>query len=149
VLDLQNNQNYLRFHIPGSVNTEYAQWRIEKNEKKGQPKIIPPTSVMEKLIESLGIDNDSHIVLISLGNSAGDIAAAATRVYWTSMVLEHDQASILDGGLVAYAQARKYPLEKGHLQSKATRFKAHYRNEMNPDAQTVRSAIESGTQACG
>jgi thiosulfate/3-mercaptopyruvate sulfurtransferase len=143
LLDLQSNQNYLRFHIPGSINTEYGDWRTEKT---GQPKLLPPVPVMEKLIGSLGIDNNSHVVLISLGASAGDMAVAA-RVYWSFKVLGHDKVSILDGGLIAYAESRKYPLEKGNKQLKPTTFKANYRADMAPDAEAVKKAINSGALA--
>ncbi|RLW66297.1 MAG: sulfurtransferase [gamma proteobacterium symbiont of Stewartia floridana] len=143
LLDLQSNQNYLRFHIPGSVNTEYSHWRTEK---KGQPKVLPPVPIMEKLIGSLGISNKSHVVLIPLGASAGDVAVAS-RVYWSFKVLGHDKVSILDGGLIAYAETRKYPLEKGNHQLKPATFKANYRAEMNPDAEAVKQAISSGALA--
>lgn len=142
LLDLQDNQNYLRFHIPGSINTNYAQWRVEK---KGELKNMPPVPVVEKLIGSLGIDNNSHVVLISLGASAGDMAAAA-RVYWTFKVLGHDRVSILDGGLVGYAEKRIYPLEKGNNQRKPTKFTAKYRKQMNPTAKEVKLALNNGTQ---
>ncbi|MES9832508.1 MAG: rhodanese-like domain-containing protein [Candidatus Thiodiazotropha sp. DIVDIV] len=143
VLDLQSNQNYLRFHIPGSVNTDYAQWRLEK---KGQPKNMPPVSIMEKLIGSLGIDNNTHVVLVPLGASAGDMAVAA-RVYWTFKVLGHDKVSILDAGLVGYAETRKYPLQKGNHQLKPATFKADYRAEMNPNAKAVKMALDAGVLA--
>jgi thiosulfate/3-mercaptopyruvate sulfurtransferase len=142
LLDLQANQNYQRFHIPGSVNTNYAHWRVEK---KGQLKNMPPVPVLEKLIGSLGIDNKSHVVLIPLGASAGDMASAA-RIYWTFKVLGHDLVSILDGGLVGYAEKRIYPLEKGNTQLKPATFKANYRKQMHPDAEHVKSALSNGTQ---
>ncbi|MCU7872758.1 MAG: sulfurtransferase [Candidatus Thiodiazotropha sp. (ex Lucinoma borealis)] len=140
LLDLQDNQNYLRFHIPGSINTNYAQWRVEK---KDQPKVLPPVPLIEKLIGSLGIDNNAHVVLISLGASAGDMAIAA-RVYWTFKVLGHDRVSILDGGLIGYAEKRIHPLEKGNHQLKPRKFAASYRKQMNPDVEAVKSAIDSG-----
>jgi thiosulfate/3-mercaptopyruvate sulfurtransferase len=142
LLDLQDNQNYLRFHVPGSINTDYAQWRVEK---KGQPKNMPPVPVLEKLIGSLGIGYNSHVVLISLGASAADMATAA-RVYWTFKVLGHDQVSILDGGLVGYAEKRVYPLEKGNNQLKPAKFTANYRKQMNPGVAEVKAAISSGAQ---
>ena len=143
LLDLQSNQNYLRFHIPGSINTEYSHWRTEK---KGQPKLLPPVPIMEKLIGSLGIGNNTHVVLIPLGASAGDMAAAS-RVYWSFKVLGHDKVSILDGGLIAYAESRKYPLEKGNHQLKPATFKANFRAEMIPNAEAVKKAIDSGALA--
>jgi thiosulfate/3-mercaptopyruvate sulfurtransferase len=142
LLDLQDNQNYQRFHVPGSINTNYADWRVEKT---GQLKNIPTVSVLEKLIGSLGVDNNSHVVLISLGTSAGDMAAAA-RIYWTFKVLGHDNISILDGGLVGYAKDRVYPLEKGNNQRKPAKFTANYRKQMNPNANEVKTALNNGTQ---
>jgi thiosulfate/3-mercaptopyruvate sulfurtransferase len=141
LLDLQSNQNYLRFHIPGSINTDYAQWRVEK---KGQPKIMPPVPIMEKLIGSLGIGNNTHVVLIPLGASAGDMAIAA-RVYWTFKVLGHSNISILDAGLVGYAETRKYRLQKGSHQLKPKTFKADYQEKMNPNAKAVKAALDAGT----
>jgi thiosulfate/3-mercaptopyruvate sulfurtransferase len=142
LLDMQDNQNYVRFHIPGSINTNYALWR---EEKKGKFKNMPPVQVLEKLIGSLGIDNNSHVVLISLGASAGDMAIAA-RVYWTFKVLGHDRISILDGGLVGYAEKRTYPLEKGNNQRKPTKFTAQYRSQMHPSIKEVKLALTNGTQ---
>jgi thiosulfate/3-mercaptopyruvate sulfurtransferase len=141
LLDLQDHQNYLRFHIPNSINTGYAQWRVEK---KGELKNMPAIAVLEKLIGSLGIDNNSHVVLISLGASAGDMAAAA-RIYWTFKVLGHDSVSILDGGLVGYAGKRIYPLEKRNNQLKPTKFTARYRSLMHPSAKEVKLALGNGT----
>jgi thiosulfate/3-mercaptopyruvate sulfurtransferase len=141
LLDLQDNQNYLKFHIPNSINTRYTQWRLEK---KGELKNMPAVPVLEKLIGSLGIDNASHVVLISLGASAGDMAAAA-RVYWTFKVLGHDRVSILDGGLIGYAGKRIYPLEKGNNQRKPAKFTAKYRHLMHPGAKEVKLALSNGT----
>ncbi|MET0066513.1 MAG: rhodanese-like domain-containing protein [Candidatus Thiodiazotropha sp.] len=139
LLDLQPEQNYLRFHIPGSVNTDVNQWRIEK---QGQPKLLPPVKILEKMIGNLGIGNDTHVVLIPLGASAGDLTQAA-RLYWTFKVLGHDKVSILDGGLVSYAEARRYPLEKGSNPVTPTQFSARYRADYNPDTQAVRQALET------
>ncbi len=143
LLDLQPQQNYIRFHIPGSINTDVNQWRTEK---QGQPKLLPPVKILEKLIGSLGIGNDTQVVLIPLGASAGDLTQAA-RLYWTFKVLGHDKVSILDGGLVRYADARRYPLEKGSNNPTPKVFSARYRADDNPDTPTVRKALEAGALA--
>ncbi|MET0027289.1 MAG: rhodanese-like domain-containing protein [Candidatus Thiodiazotropha sp.] len=143
LLDLQPQQNYIRFHIPGSINTDINQWRTEK---QGQPKVLPPVKILEQLIGNLGIGNDTHVVLIPLGASAGDLTQAA-RLYWTFKVLGHDNVSILNGGLVSYAEARRFPLEKGSNNPTPKAFKAHYRADYNPDTPAVRQAIESGALA--
>ncbi|MCU7806770.1 MAG: sulfurtransferase [Candidatus Thiodiazotropha sp. (ex Semelilucina semeliformis)] len=143
ILDLQETQGFQRHHIPGAVNTGYGQWRTDK---KGTPKLIPPVSQLERLIGSLGIDNDSQVVLVSLGASAGDLTSAA-RIYWTFKALGHDKISILDGGLVAYAQSRRYPLERGENKPRARTFKANLRSEMVPTSKEVKHALDNGSMA--
>ncbi|MCU7843957.1 MAG: sulfurtransferase [Candidatus Thiodiazotropha sp. (ex Monitilora ramsayi)] len=139
IVDLQDRQGFQRHHIPGSVHTEYSRWRTDK---KGMPKVMPPVSELEKMIGSLGIDNKTHVVLAPLGASAGDLASAA-RIYWTFKALGHDMISILDGGLIAYAQSRRYPLEKGDNQPEPGKFKASLRREMVPDSAEVKLALEN------
>ncbi|MET0052323.1 MAG: hypothetical protein ABW095_14780, partial [Candidatus Thiodiazotropha sp.] len=107
---------------------------------------LPWRSALEQLIGNLGIGNDTHVVLIPLGASAGDLTQAA-RLYWTFKVLGHDNVSILNGGLVSYAEARRFPLEKGSNNPTPKAFKAHYRADYNPDTPAVRQAIESGALA--
>ena len=104
VLDLQPQATYRRLHIPGAVHSDYADWR--KPDPRNTPKMIPSVSSLEQLIGGLGIDNETQVVLVVTGRSASEMAAA-TRVYWTLKALGHDEVSILDGGLVAYAESRR------------------------------------------
>jgi len=142
VLDLQSTQGYQRAHIPGAVNTDYAQWRTES--RSTPPKVLPSVAKMESMIASLGIDNDTHVVLAPLGRSAGDLAMAA-RLYWSFKALGHDKVSILDGGLVAYAQARQ-PLERTTNKPTPKTFKANPRPEYLPAKAQVKKALEQGVQ---
>jgi thiosulfate/3-mercaptopyruvate sulfurtransferase len=137
ILDLQDPQGFQRHHIPGSVNTDYGQWRVNK---KGSPKVIPPVTTLEKMIGGLGINNKSHVVIAPMGATAGDLASA-TRIYWTFKTLGHDSVSILDGGLIAYAQSQRYPLERGERKAKAEIFKANPRREMTLSASEVKQAL--------
>jgi thiosulfate/3-mercaptopyruvate sulfurtransferase len=137
ILDLQDPQGFQRHHIPGSVNTDYAQWRINK---KGSPKVMPPVATLEKMIGGLGIDNKSHVVIAPMGATAGDLASA-TRIYWTFKTLGHDAVSILDGGLIAYAQSQRYPLERGESRPRESIFKAAPRREMAVTAKEVKQAL--------
>jgi len=103
VLDIQAPADYQRFHVPGAVNAPYERWRTSgKREVEG---MLPPVARLEAMIGGLGIDDRKTVVVVSTGRGAGDLAAAA-RVFWTFKVLGHDQVAVLDGGLVAYAQAK-------------------------------------------
>ncbi len=142
VLDLQSPEGYRRAHIPGAVNSDYGKWRTAS--KSPNPKMLPPSSVMEPMIGALGIGNDTHVVLAPLGQSAGDLAIAA-RIYWSLKALGHDKVSILDGGLIAYAQARQ-PLERTPNVPQARTFKASPRPEYIPGKAQVLAALEQGVQ---
>lgn len=137
ILDLQDPQGFQRHHIPGSVNTDYARWRING---KGSPKVMPPIATLEEMIGELGIDNKSHVVIVPMGATAGDLASA-TRIYWTFKALGHDAVSILDGGLIAYAQSQGYPLQRGENKPQTRIFKANPRREMTLTASEVKQAL--------
>jgi thiosulfate/3-mercaptopyruvate sulfurtransferase len=141
VLDLQDAKSFQRHHIPGAVNTNYAEWR-DKSEK-GIPKLMPPVSRLEKMIGSLGIGNDNHVVIVALGSGAGDLASS-TRIYWTFKALGHDQISILNGGMIAYAEKRTYPLARGAAKPEPKTFKANPRLNYFPDAQGVKALLTKG-----
>ncbi len=141
VLDLQQRAGYRRVHIPGAVNTNYGDWRT--TGKGRPPKVMPPPERLEKLIGGLGIGNDTRIILVATGQSAGDMAMA-TRVYWTFKALGHEKVSILDGGLVGYASSRRNRLEQGENKPKPKTFKAVLNPAFIPAAAEVKAAMESG-----
>jgi thiosulfate/3-mercaptopyruvate sulfurtransferase len=143
LLDLQPKSGYKLIHIPGAVHTDYGQWR--QKDQHGIGKMIPSVAALEKLIGSLGIGNETHVVLIPFGRGAGDVASA-TRVYWTLKAAGHDEVSILDGGLIGYAEYRDNPLEKTANRPEATSFKANLRGEYLVSTNAVKAAIKSETQ---
>ena len=112
--------------------------------------MLPPVSKLEKLIGSLGIGNNDHIVIIPAGGKALDMGTA-TRVYWTFKVLGHEQVSILNGGMVAYLKeidekTKKpiNPLEKGLVKVTAKSFKGNLQEDMIIDKEDVSKASKSG-----
>ncbi len=145
-VDLQAPKQFQRFHIPGSVNLPYAIWRTSLPKGNKDPStlrsMLPPVDRLTSMIGGAGIGNDDHVLIVATGQGAGDLAAAA-RVYWTFKVLGHDAVSVLDGGLVAYADAG------GKLTADVTRraaktFTADLRPEFAPDAADVRTALDGG-----
>ncbi len=142
LLDLQPAATYTRYHIPGAINSDYADWR--RPDANGIPQMFPPISALETLIGNLGIDNTSHVVLVVTGRAAGEMAAA-TRVYWTLKVLGHDQISILDGGLIGYIQNRDRPLEQGPSQPLGRVYKADLQSEYLVTAEIVKASLGNDT----
>ena len=103
-------QAYAAAHIPGSVHSDYDKggWRVTRNNV---PFMVPTTAELEKLIGELGIDENSHVVVVPAGVNVLDFGAAA-RTYWTLKYVGVAKVSILDGGLAAW-KAAGYALESG------------------------------------
>ena len=74
-------QAYAAGHIPKSVHSDYdkAGWRVTRNNV---PFMVPTVPELEKLIGDLGIDEDTHVVVVPAGVSVLDFGSA-TRTYWT------------------------------------------------------------------
>lgn len=148
VVDLQEPKAFQRFHIPGAANLPYGSWRTSAPKGNKNPAVLvsmmPDVADLETMLGAAGIGNEDHVVIVATGRSAGDLAAAA-RVFWTFKVLGHDAVSVLDGGLVAYADAGGR-LAKGPEQRRETTFRATLRPELLPDAAAVAAARSSGAQ---
>ncbi len=102
LLDIRPLASFIQGHIPGSVQTDYAAWR--RPNADGVKKMLPSQTYLERLLGSLGIDQDAHVVIVPLGKQADELAAA-TRIFWTLHVAGLDKLSILNGGLLAYWNA--------------------------------------------
>jgi len=145
----KSKTDYMRAHIPGAAYTAYLKdgWRAK--DAGGTPGQLAPIDKLEALIGSLGIDNDTHVVLVPAGAKAVDMGTA-TRIYWTFKVLGHDEVSIFDGGMAAYTKEvgddKKpvNPLEKGATEIVAKTFKASVRDEMLVSKEDVMKAQENG-----
>jgi thiosulfate/3-mercaptopyruvate sulfurtransferase len=102
---------YAQGHIPGAIHSDYdkAGWRVTRN---GVAFMLPTVAELEKLIGELGIDEDSHVVVVPAGVHVLDFGSAA-RVYWTLKVAGHPKVSILDGGFAAWKADPANPVETG------------------------------------
>ena len=147
ILDVRNGIDggsralFEQAHIPGAVYSDYLQagWRRTVD---GIPGMLPPEEELEALIGGLGIDNETHVVVVAAGTSAVDMGSA-TRVYWTFKVLGHDEVSILNGGFAAYAADPANPLAQGWNPPAPKVFTAHFRSELVADRQEVAASLDS------
>lgn len=146
----KSKADYLRAHIPGAVYTDYLKdgWRAK--DATGTPGMLAPVDKLAALIGGLGIDNDSHVVVVPNGGKALDVGTG-TRIYWTFKVLGHDNVSLLDGGMTAYTKdvdekTKKplNPLEKGAVTPEPKTFKVSLREDMLVDKEAVAAAQSSG-----
>lgn len=119
IVDLRPKDYFEYAHIKGSTFTDYSQWRT--TDSKGTDSMLPSKTHIEQLLSQMGATPEQHIVLVPSGESASEMASAA-RIYWTLEQIGHHSKSILNGGIIAYANAR-LPLERGPSSVKASQYK--------------------------
>ncbi|UXZ54815.1 sulfurtransferase [Halomonas sp. 7T] len=97
-----DEDSFIEARIPGSRYTSYTDdgWRETRDSVAG---LMPEVGELERLIGSLGVANDSAVVIVPAGTGATDFGSAA-RVYWTLKVLGHDEVAILNGGFTGWQQ---------------------------------------------
>lgn len=146
VVDIQPTSDFLRGHLPGAANTDFAKsgWREERADKV--PDMFP--AKLDKLVAhigSLGVDNNSHVILVPPGVNHGDMGWA-TRIYWTFKTLGHDNVSILNGGMKEWTTDKTNPVEAGAAKVTAKTFTANPRMEMIATVEDVKAAKAKGVQ---
>lgn len=138
---------YAKGHVPGAVFTDYKKdkWRVD-TKKNGHKVagVLPPVDHMEKLIGKLGIGSDDHVVIIANGSGAAEMGTA-TRLYWTFLVLGHDNVSIMDGGMAAWKKDKSNPLETAANKPAPKTFKANLNDALIATTEEVKAAMSDGT----
>jgi len=143
-VDIQPTADYLRGHITGAVNTDFGKsgWREERADKV--PEMLPEK--LDKLVAhigSLGIDNNTHVVLVAPGGSNLDMGWA-TRIYWTFKVLGHDNVSILNGGMNAWTKDKANAIQTGMTKAEPKVFTANLHKDMIATVEDVKAAKAKG-----
>jgi thiosulfate/3-mercaptopyruvate sulfurtransferase len=132
---------YQKGHIPGAVHGDYdkAGWRVER---AGVPFLLPTVPELEKLIGELGIDEDTHVVVVPAGQNYSDFGAGA-RIYWTLKVAGVSKVSILDGGYAGWV-AEQNPVESGQGKPSPKIFTATLNKALIAEALDVQKIEQSG-----
>lgn len=140
-IDGSKPETFAQGHIPGAVHSDYdkAGWRVTRNHV---PFMVPTVPELEKLIGDLGIDENSHVVVMPAGVSVLDFGSAA-RTYWTLKYTGVKNVSILDGGFAAW-KAAGYPVEKGPHAPSPTIFTARLDKSILIEAPEVDVLRQSG-----
>ena len=88
-------------HIAGAHHAPYAKWRGPMES----PGKLPATETLTALIQQLGIDRTTPVVVVYEGEDSTDFGSAA-RVYWTLKAAGVSTLSVLNGGMTAWRAAR-------------------------------------------
>lgn len=115
IIDVCKKEVWQQAHIPNAVHIEYPQiLRIEKPVMG----LLPEAADFENLMQSLGVNNDTHI--IAYDDEGG---GKASRLLWTLEAYGHTNFSLLNGGLIAWAN-EGWPLTKEINKPSAGNFSA-------------------------
>lgn len=138
-VDVQSKRNYRRRHIPGAIHTDYPDdgWRFF-TEELGV--VLPSPIEFARLVGALGIQNNSHVVLVATGGSERDMSVA-TDVYWTFKYFGHAEVSILNGGLRAFRSARGKVETGDGTQRRATEYSPRRRSRYLAEYDDVFGAL--------
>lgn len=119
-------------HVPGS---RFVQLDELVEQRKDSLNDLPSVADLEALFGSLGVDNDSRVIL--MGGNGGMLAA---RAYFTLDYLGHgDNASLLDGGLEKWlAEAR--PVSRDETQPAGASFTVHVQPKILVSTEGMRRA---------
>ena len=87
-------------HIAGAQHAPYSKWR----GPAASPGKLPPLDSLTALIQQLGIDRTTPVVVVYEGKNPTDFGSAA-RVYWTLKTAGVPTLSVLNGGMTAWRAA--------------------------------------------
>ena len=102
VIDIRegNGSNRQFGHIASAQHAPYAQWRGPAES----PGKLPTPDALTALIQTLGIDRTTPVVVVYEGIDSTDFGSAA-RVYWTLKAAGVPTLSVLNGGMTAWRAA--------------------------------------------
>ena len=102
-------------HIPGALLVNYKKVRasITVNGKK-VTRMVPPKKAFEALMKSVGLNKGDSVVIVSKGESNGDMTMS-TRLYWQLKYYGHKDLAILNGGTAQWI------IDKRKVSSKAAK----------------------------
>ena len=115
LIDMSDDTQFQRFHIPGATHLPYA--AINVRTKQGVSLSAGTTQII-KVLGLLGIESQQHVVIY---DDMGGLHAS--RLFWELEKIGHKNISILDGGLVKWILSGK-KVSAEILENKTTSYKA-------------------------
>jgi len=124
ILDMRSAEAFDVAHVPGSIHSAYPDaWRTERN---GVPWVLPAIADLEAYLSSLGVGNDTTVVLVPEGKDSTEFGVVSWP-YWVLKYLGHDSVAILDGGWKAWQSDTSRPVEDGPSTPRPAKFTADLR----------------------
>lgn len=137
VIDIRPQDAYAANHIPGAVSAPYGSWRGPANN----PGKLPELTELARLVQQLGLDENTHAVVVSTGENTTDFGAAA-RVYWTLKYLGLEKLSVLNGGMQSW-RAAGLPEDKSQPQVAASNYEPRVNEAIRATQAEVLSQLDN------
>jgi len=128
---------YLAGHLPGA---RYFDLDQASDSAASLPHMLPGLSAFEAVARSLGVGQDSTIVVYD--GSGTNLSAA--RAWWMFRVFGHERTSLLDGGSRRWQRERR-PIESGPVPNATGDFRARVSPHGVRSLGEVREALARGT----
>ena len=133
---LAAREEYDESHIPGAV---YVDWTHDITDPENPvPAQVAPPERFAALMDSLGIGDDTHVVVYD--HTGGQFA---TRLWWALTYYGHERVSVLDGGWRKWTTEDRPATAESPSPEPAV-FNPHQRPEWRAEAEGVLSASENG-----
>lgn len=129
-------------HIPGAVMVPLKEVVVKRKVGDVELKAMLPTKEnFDKLMQKSGVNNDSAVVITSLGMTPNDMMIT-TRLYWSLKYFGHDNVAVLNGGTAQWVKDGR-DTEYGKSEPKKGEFKATAeRQEMLATAADVMKVVK-------
>lgn len=136
ILDVGSEHAYKANHIPGALHTDMMSWRVKEKYHRR----LRSVEDLEKYIRSLGINNDTTVVIY--GHNRKKEVLFASYIAMAFYTLGHDKTTILNGGYGEWEFDDSRPVEGGKtaLPTPGT-FKAKPRKDLLVDLKYVKSKL--------
>jgi thiosulfate/3-mercaptopyruvate sulfurtransferase len=136
VVEVSDGDSYAKEHIPNALHTSIGKWRFDN----GTFLSVRPVEEIEKEIRSLGIDENSEVVLYAPINEPKDLLKAS-YIYWALHYHGVKNVAILDGGYKSY-KGLGTGVSSESVSIKPTAFKAKLDNRKIADLHYVQKHLK-------
>lgn len=99
IIDVRTATNYGVGHIPGAYNIPYVGW--EPMNQKRECQLMPKPEDLTRMLQAIGVNPSSHVIIYDHGNSIGDATKGCATV-WILEAIGHTNVSYLNGGFTKW-----------------------------------------------
>jgi len=134
----KEKKQYDEGHVPGARWISFEQLMVNKDGLRSE---LPTVEELVKTFESLGVNNDSRVVVYST-----NWPPLSTRIYFTLDYLGlGDRAAVLDGGLEKWKAEKREVSKEDPKVSKPGKITPHARPEIIASLDEVKAASAPST----